>query len=87
MTDKVGVVSTKRKRGRPRLDRTREEKNRMARESKKRLDTKNLAINGELLEMIHVAQNNLSTELGIPLSIKQTMHLLLKRSKYTGGKL
>lgn len=74
------------KRGRPRLEtpRTREELNARRLESKKRLNTKNVALDAECLELIQAAQKSLSERFGFDVTQKQTIKHILKT---TGGRV
>jgi len=69
------------KRGRPRREMpvTREEINARSREYKKKNNIKNVSLKGHLLDMIHAEQERLSEELGITLTIQQTVELVFKR--------
>jgi len=69
------------KRGRPKRETpiTREEINARSREWKKKNNIKNVSLKGHLLDMIHAQQERLSKELGITLTLQQTIELVFKR--------
>lgn len=77
------------KRGRPRRETplTREEINARSNEWKKNNNIKNVSLRGHLLEMIHAQQERFSEELGIKLTLQQTIELVFKRRSGEAAKV
>ena len=75
----------KRKRGRPRLNLTDEEK--IARKkiavakNKKKQDVKNISLNGELLQKLNNLREKKSKELGFTITHTQLVHILINQAE------
>jgi len=75
----------KRKRGRPRLNLTDEEK--IARKkiavakNKKKQDVKNISLNGELLQKLNNLREKKSKELGFTITHTQLVHILINQTE------
>jgi len=69
------------RRGRPKRETplTREERNARSNEWKKNNNIKNVSLKGHLLDMIHAQQERFSEELGIKLTLQQTIELVFNR--------
>lgn len=76
-------VEKRRGRGRPALDISAEERIQRKRDarkkSKEKSSTKNVSISGEVFDLIHEAQLKISEEMGVGLTLSQTLTLIIKK--------